>query len=338
MMLSRAAENLYWMARYLERAENTARLINATSQVLLDLPRGASFGWDNLVQIVGLAGLYQQAYPESNESNVMDFLVSAQRNPGSIHSCVKYARENCRVMRDVLPRELWERVNAMYLASLRQSQNRMGRVERRRVLEDLIRDKQAASGLLADCMSHDVAYQFLRLGEHLERADMTTRIIDIHAAVLIPGSTDTADPVIAMLWVGVLNSLSAFQMYRRHGSNRVEGEGVMNFLVRDANFPRSVVYCLDEIETRLANLPHNIDPLRALRVARRRLDRMTAEDLSDAHRHDALDLIQGDLARIHDAVAAEYFHFHRDAVPAEETTGTQRQLSSQTLGSAFQSN
>jgi uncharacterized alpha-E superfamily protein len=315
MMLSRAAENLYWLARYLERAENTARLINATAQLLLDLPKGAYFGWDSLVRIVGLDSLFRQAYPESNETNVMDFLVSAQRNPGSIHSCVKYARENCRVMRDVLPRELWERVNAMYLASLRQSQNRMGRVERRRVLEDLIRDKQAVSGLLTDCMSHDVAYQFLRLGEHVERADMTTRILDIHAAVQLPEISAGEHPATSLLWVGVLNSMSAFQMYRRHSSNRVDGDGVVNYLVRDAHFPRAVVYCLDEVETRLANLPHNMDPLRALRVARRRIDRMTSEELSPATRHETLDLIQGDLARIHDSVASEYFYFHQDEAP-----------------------
>lgn len=315
MMLSRAAENLYWMARYLERAENTARLINATSQVLLDLPRGASFGWNTLISVVGLGTLFQQAYPESNEANVMDFLIAAQRNPGSIHSCVKYARENCRTMRDLLPRELWERVNAMYLSSLRHQQNRLGRLERRRMLEDLIRDRQAVSGLLADCMSHDVAYQFIRLGEHLERADMTTRIVDIHAAVLMPQAPQPAgdeDPAVALLWVGVLNSLSAFQMYRRHGSNRVDGEGVVSFLVRDVFFPRSVVHCLDEIETRLANLPHNMEPLRALRVARRRVDRMGAEDLAPGRRHETLDLIQSDLARIHDTVAAEYFYFRPD--------------------------
>lgn len=316
-MLSRAAENLYWLSRYLERAENTARLINATSQVLLDLPRGAQFGWDNLVQVAGLAQLFQKAYPESNEANVMDFLISSQRNPGSIHSCVKYARENCRVMRDVLPRELWERVNAMYLASLRQSQNRMGRVERRRVLEDLIRDKQSASGMLTDCMSHDVAYQFLRMGEHLERADMTTRILDINAAVLLPpGSGDREDAVTSLLWVSVLKSMSAFQMYRRHGSNRVNGDGVVKFLVTDPHFPRAVVFCLDDIETRLANLPHNAEPLRALRVARRRIDRITPEELSPEQRHDTFDHMQEDLAHIHDAVASEYFHFHRD-VPTE---------------------
>jgi uncharacterized alpha-E superfamily protein len=318
-MLSRAAESLYWMARYLERAENTARLINATSQVLLDLPRGASFGWDTLVRVVGLGTLFHQTYPDPDESSVMDFLVAAQRNPGSIHSCVKYARENCRVMRDLLPPELWERVNAMHLAAVRQSQNRMGRVERRRVLEDLIRDKQAISGLLSDCMSHDVAYQFMRIGEHLERADMTTRILDIHAAVLMPdGGNGAEHPAASLLWVGVLKSLSAFQMYRRHGSTSVDANGVVRYLVSDAHFPRAVVHCLDAMETHLADLPHNGDPLRALRVASRRVDSMNADNLAPEKRHKFLDLIQSDLARIHDAVAAEYFHFCQSMVPAAD--------------------
>jgi uncharacterized alpha-E superfamily protein len=312
MMLSRSAESLYWMARYLERAENTARLTNATAQVLLDLPRGASFGWDALLSVVGLKALFEQAHAESNEFNVMDFLIAAKRNPGSIHSCVKFARENCRTMRDLLPRELWERVNSMYLSMLRHSQSSIGGSDRRRVLEDLIRDRQAVSGLLSDCMSHDVAYQFIRLGENLERADMTTRILDIHAAVLMPAAAGAEDPTISNLWMGVLNSLSALQMYRRHSSTRVSGNGVVNFLVSDAHFPRSVAHCVDEIETRLAELPHNIDPLRALRSVRNRLAAIAAGGLAPEQRHMSLDLIQGDLARIHDAVAAEYFHFHRN--------------------------
>ncbi|MEY4760712.1 MAG: hypothetical protein RLZZ200_568 [Pseudomonadota bacterium] len=312
-MLSRAAENLYWMARYLERAENTARLINATGQVQLDLPRGARFGWDSLLQIVGLDPQFKEAYAESNESNVMDFLIASPRNPGSIHSCIRYARENCRVMRDVLPRELWERVNTMYLALLRQSEAHRERVTRRRLLEDLIRDKQSATGLLSDCMSHDVAYQFLSLGEYIERADMTTRILDINTAVLLPaGSGDDEDAVTSLLWVAVLKSLSAFQMYRRHGAHRVNGDDVVSFLVTNHHFPRSVVFCLDDIEGRLANLPHNVVPLRALRTARRRVDSLEPSDLAPLKRHETFDRMQEDLARIHDAVAAEYFHLHND--------------------------
>ena len=319
-MLSRAAESLYWMARYLERAENTARLINATQQLVLDLPPGGTFGWNTLTRIVGLDKLFQQSYAEPDEASVVDFLMISPRNPGSIQSCVRMARENCRTMRDVLPRDLWERVNSLFLASRRYSQPGLRRNDRRQMLQELIYDRQSVAGVLATCMSHDVAWQFIGLGEHIERADMTTRILDIQSAILIPRQAGS-DPALALLWVGVLNSLSALQMYRRHaasagtGDGGITGELVLQYLICDPRFPRSVAYCLDAVETHLAELPHNVDPLRALRIARRRADGSTAEDLAAGQRHGFLDEIQGDLARIHDAIAREYFHLHqREAV------------------------
>jgi uncharacterized alpha-E superfamily protein len=319
-MLSRAAESLYWMARYLERAENTARLINATQQLLLDLPAGASIGWEALTRIVGLGKLFQQSYARADEASVVDFLVASPRNPGSIQSCIRFARENCRTMRDVLPRDLWQRVNSLYLASRQYSQPGIPRQERRRMLEELIGDRQAVAGVLATCMSHDVAWQFIGLGEHIERADMTTRILDIQAAILIPRQAGS-DPALALLWVGVLNSLSALQMFRRHapgaraGDSSVTAGHVLDYLIHDPHFPRSVAFCLDAIETHLAELPHNSEPLRALRVARRRADGGSGGSLGLAQRHDFLDEIQADLACIHDAVAREYFHLHeREAV------------------------
>lgn len=321
-MLSRAAESLYWMARYLERAENTARLINATQQLLLDLPAGASIGWESLTRIVGLGKLFQQGYAQPDEASVVDFLVSSPRNPGSIQSCIRHARENCRTMRDVLPRDLWQRVNSLYLASRRYSQPGIARQERRRMLEELISDRQAVAGVLATCMSHDVAWQFIGLGEHIERADMTSRILDIQAAILIPRQS-AADPALALMWVVVLNSLSALQMFRRHaagagaGDSGVTAAHVLDYLVHDPHFPRSIGFCLDAIETHLAELPHNVEPLRALRMARRRADAGAHEDLGPSRRHEFLDEIQADLARIHDAIAREYFHLHeREAVAA----------------------
>jgi uncharacterized alpha-E superfamily protein len=320
-MLSRAAESLYWMARYLERAENTARLINATQQLLLDLPRGASFGWDALTRIVGLDKLFQQNYTTPDEMSVVDFLMTSPRNPGSIQSCVRFARENCRVMRDVLPRDLWERVNSLFLASKRYSQAGLSRADRRQMLQELIYDRQSVTGVLESCMSHDVAWQFIGLGEQIERADMTTRILDIQSAILMPQQQqhqdEDAEPTHALLWVGVLNSLSALQMYRRHAASAGSGDGgitsqsVLRYLISDVHFPRSVAFGLDAIETHLAELPHNLDPLRAVRIAQRRADRATAEELGIARRHDFLDAIQGDLARIHDAIASEYFHLHQ---------------------------
>jgi uncharacterized alpha-E superfamily protein len=320
-MLSRAAESLYWMARYLERAENTARLINATQQMLLDLPRGASFGWEALTHIVGLDKLFLQNYDTPDEASVVDFLMASQRNPGSIQSCIRFARENCRVMRDVLPRDLWERVNSLYLASKRYSQPGITRKDRRQMLQGVIHDRQSVTGVLATCMSHDVAWQFIGLGEHVERADMTTRILDIQSAVLMPQQQQqgqgNGDPSYALLWVGVLNSLSGLQMYRRHaagagtGDGGITGDAVVRYLICDPHFPRSVAFCLDSLESHLSELPHNLDPLRALRVVRRRTDHATTEDLGPARRHDFLDAIQGDLAQVHDAIAREYFHLHQ---------------------------
>ena len=308
-MLSRVAEYLYWMARYLERAEGTARLINARSRVLLDLPRGASFGWDVLVRVVGHDRVFDEAYSSHDEGNIMRFLIADLGNPFSILSCIQAARENIRRLRDVLPRACWECINAMYLKALADAARITGRSDRNGMLEELIMRRQGIDGLLSECMSHDIAYQFIRLGEHLERADMTTRIVDIHAAVLVPRQQVPEDPTVALLWVGVLRSLSAFQMYRRHGNVQVTSAGVVNFLVEDAHFPRSVRYCLDKLESHLSELPHNATSLRALRRTQRRIDGMNLDSLSPALRHEYLDAVQSDLAHIHDEVAHGYFHY-----------------------------
>jgi len=309
-MLSRVAENLYWTARYLERAENTARLINATSQMLLDLPPDASFGWDVLTRVIGADRLFDARSPSHDEPNLMRFLVADPGNPSSILSCMQCARENSRRLRDVLPRTAWERINAMYLRVRANAATLSGRADRKRVLDELIVGRESVAGLISECMSHDVAYRFIRLGEYLERADMTTRIVDIHAAVLVPRQQVPEDPTVALLWVGVLKSLSAFQMYRRHGSVQIKSAGVVNYLIKDAQFPRSVQFCLDQIEAHLSELPRNTSSLRALRACQRRVDGMRLEHLSPALRHEYLDAIQTDLGRVNDEIAHGYFHLH----------------------------
>ena len=319
-MLSRVAENLYWMTRYLERAENTARLINATTQVVLDLPRGASFGWDVLLKIAGLDRLFQDSYATHDETSIMRFLVSDEHNPSSIVSCICCARENCRTLREVLPRLAWERINGLHLFVKSCASHAVERPRRYAILGEIIERRQSVIGLLTDCMSHDVAYQFIKLGRHIERADMTTRIVDIHAAVLVPRQQVPEDPAIGLLWMGVLKSLNAYQMYRRHVSVHVRGADVVNYLLKDPHFPRTVRRCLDEVETCLAALPHNMRPLRSLRVAQRRLDAMRVESLAPSLRHEYLDAVQSDIAAIHEKIAAEYFqlHEHSGAPPAAQ--------------------
>jgi len=315
-MLSRVAENLYWMTRYLERAENTARLINATTHVLLDLPRGASFGWDVLVKVAGLDALFGKFYPGYDETSIMRFLISDERNPSSIVSCIRCARENSRTLREVLPRVAWERINSMYLLVNSQSELAIERTRRFSLLDELIERRQSVIGLLSDCMSHDVAFQFIKLGRYLERADMTTRILDINAAVLVPRQQSTEDPSLALLWMGVLESLNAYQMYRRHVSVHVLGSEVVDYLLKDARFPRTVRYCLEELEGSLAQLPRHAGPMKMLRITVRRLQGMDTAQLTPATRHEYLDAVQSDLGKVHDEIAAEYFHLHRETQDA----------------------
>ena len=320
-MLSRVAEHLYWMTRYLERAENTARLINATTQVVLDLPRGASFGWDVLLKVAGLDGVFHEAHTKHDEVSIMRFLVSDEKNPGSIISCIRSARENCRTLREVMPRLAWERINALYLFVNSRAAQAVERSHRYGILEEMIERRQSVIGLLTDCMSHDVAYQFIKLGRYIERADMTTRIVDIHAAVLVPRQQVPEDPAIGLLWMGVLKSLHAYQMYRRHVSVHVRSADVVNYLLKDPHFPRTVRRCLDEVENCLAVLPHNVHPLKLLRVAQRRLDAMRVDSLTPSLRHEYLDAVQTDIAAIHQAIAAEYLQLYEQsgALPAAAT-------------------
>ncbi len=305
-MLARAAEKLYWMARYLERAENTARLINSTTHVLLDLPPDASFGWENLVEVAGLDNCFRQYYPEANEDAIMRFLIEDDRNPSSILSCVKYARENTRTLREVLPAEMWERINSLYLYVKGNAACR-NRRERYIVLNNIIEQRHAIIGLIAGTMVQDLAYQLIKLGRNIERADMTTRILDVNSAVKFPGNDVLHTAILERIWMSTLNSLSAYQTYRRLVSMQVRSDEVIHFLLHDMRFPRSVEHCLGEIESCL-KLMKGSQPLQDI-VANLKLARQPVTDLSTLHPH--LDGIQTELGEIHNALTYRYFNTYQ---------------------------
>lgn len=314
-MLSRVAENLYWMTRYLERAENTARLINSSTQVLLDLPKGAEFGWDVLISVVGLDDQVRERGIKLDEASIMTFLIEDEANPSSILSSIHFARENTRTFREVLPMEIWERINGLYLY-IRQNAKKAtrGRGERYEVLNGVIERRQSIVGLLMGSMSHDIAYQFLKLGRNLERADMTTRIVDVNSAVVLPTDPALAVPAMERLWMSTLNALSAYQMYRRHVGVHVRAQDVVRFLLKDPHFPRTVHHCLDEIEVCLSVLPKNEPAMNAARHAWRRLDRMNLDGLAPVVMHEYLDQVQADLGAIHAAVSRQFFYLHHAPV------------------------
>ena len=177
-MLSRVAERVYWIARYIERAENSARLVNAYSNQMLDLPKKFAPGWRQLVEIIGGGSGFEAHYQSDNEHNTVSFLVADAFSPSSILTSVSSARENMRTTRELLPTEAWLHCNELYLYVKTHSAEGVPRRGRHAFLKEVIFRCQQLTGLLAGSMSHDVAYDLVCLGRNLERADLTSRIDD----------------------------------------------------------------------------------------------------------------------------------------------------------------
>lgn len=309
MMLARVAESLYWMARYLERAEDTARLINATTMLVMDMPKGSSFGWEDLLKVVGLDHAFHAHYGEASETAVMRFLIQDERNPSSIFACVRHARENTRTFREVLPRESWEWVNELYLYTSTHLGHALDRRKRFDVLTEIIRRRQAVIGLLSGTMSRDEGFQFMRLGRNIERADMTSRLLDVSYAINLPyqdSQTGLNLDIADLIWMSVLHALSAHQMYRRHVGVHARGRKVLAFLLNDIPFPRSVRHCLHEIQFALGELP-GVEPLHHLQHIINLLDGADYRKLATSGLHDFCDDIQTRLADLHDVMALTFF-------------------------------
>jgi len=252
-MLSRVAERLYWMARYLERAENTARLIGVYDSLLLDLPRATGLGWREILPVLG-SSKAEFADNEAADRQIVRFLLSDPDNPASLLSGLVMARENARTSRDIMPSEAWRAVNELTLFARRGLVAAAAPQGRDQTLRDIVGRCQQITGMLAGTMSHGPAYQFMRLGRNLERADMTSRTIDMAAALLLSGRAELAQ-YDNTLWMAVLRGLSGYQMYRQYVRRRIHGPDVITFLLDDPLFPRSVLHCLGETERALEQLP-----------------------------------------------------------------------------------
>jgi uncharacterized alpha-E superfamily protein len=307
-MLSRVADNLYWFGRYMQRAENTARLINVHANLLLDLPRTVNVGWAPLLEIAGADGLFRSTGAEPTEDNVVRFLIADERNPGSIFSSLGFAREIARVSRDCLPREAWERLNDVYLFVQERGERSIGRARRLDFLHGVIGGTLLELGVLTSNMSRDVGFQFLRIGTNLEQADMTTRILDVRSSRLFHADASLT-PFDNIQWMSVLKSLTAYQMYRRHVRSRVNGPNVLRFLLQDRQFPRSVMFCLSMVGSTLPFLPPSRKVERALQRTKALVADANIEVLNS--RQDGLalfmDEIQIGLGQLDDAVAETYF-------------------------------
>ncbi|GAB1266129.1 alpha-E domain-containing protein [Aurantivibrio infirmus] len=313
-MLSRVAERVYWLGRYMERVENTARLINVNSNLLLDLPRGSQIGWSSLVDITGASEEFAEKESKGDEISIIRFLIADLNNPVSIISSLKAARENARTTREIIPSESWELINNLYFFAKENASKSVSRAARSQFLIHIIHQAQQLTGGLAGTMSHTNAYEFIRLGRNLERADMTTRIVDVGTVNLITNlgnknsQADSLEPFINILWMSVLQSLSAYQMYRQNVLDRVNGEDVVDFLLKNPKFPRAVASCFKQLLNCLKQLPNADEALRTVASAQRHIDAANIEEmLEEETLHDYIDDVQLNISNIHNEIAAAWF-------------------------------
>lgn len=307
MMLSRVADNLYWLARYLERAENLARLVDVNASLMLDLPRDLSPGWQPLITITGTEALFAERSRDNSERSVVRFLVADEKNPGSMIATLATAREIARSIRDILPREVWEHINGLHLYVTEHAAEAINKRTRYAFLNHVILGTQTFNGMLESIVSEGAALRFMVLGRNLERADMTSRIVDVRAVGMLPESGTVLRPFASIQWMSVLRSLSGYHMYRLKMRQRVHPTGVVRFLLADDEFPRSCVCCLRRMETVLEQLPNCENLLRRVGRVRRALAGALGRKLTTDELHGFIDRLQLALARINDELARTYF-------------------------------
>jgi len=313
MLLARMAEAVYWAGRHLERAEGTARIVQVHTDAHVDLPVGEDVGWEPLVSIVGVDSEFAERYQGAEdaddvraaEEDVVEFLLHGEDNGTSILASLTAARVNLRTARPVVPREAWEACNNLWLDSsdhLRETATREGRV---RWLRRVIAGCQAVHGILLGGMSRDEAMSFLVLGVNIERADLTTRVLDVRSDSLRPRGAD--DPYDVVHWMAVLRSLAAYQPFRRAMPARPQGGSTLRFLLQDDRFPRAVGACLTDARAHLKSLPRSERAQEACQDASILVASASATGLAADGLSDFLDDVELALIEIHQRVDDTYF-------------------------------
>lgn len=311
-MLSRVADSIYWMNRYVERAENIARFVDVNLHLLLESPAGMAQQWRPLVLTTGDLEFFEEHYGEANADNVIQFLTFDEDYPNSIVSCLRSARENARSVREVISSEMWEQLNQFYLMVREAAPG-----QPLSALHDFFTEVKLSSHLFAGVMdatlSHNEGWHFGQIGRLLERADKTARILDVKYFILLPSVQDVGTMMDEVQWIALLKSASAFEMYRKRRKHRITPIGVVEFLVLDREFPRAMRFCLLQAERSLHQITGTpagtwSNPAeRALGRLRSELDYITAEEIIQTGLHEFLDNLQLQMNEVGQQIFETFF-------------------------------
>jgi len=246
-MLGKTANGLFWMFRYLERSENTARLINAGLRMALTRSQNDARDWESILTTGDILEDFKDKFDVCDGKSVMNFLLRDEDNASSVLSSMRQARQNARLGRTALTREVWEAVNESWLVLSRALKKPIVPKDIPDILSLVLRLSAQVQGALHSTMLRNDIFDFSRLGTFIERADNTSRIIDVKYYVLLPSSASVGGPVDNAQWEGVLRSVSAQQSYRWLHQGELSPKEIASFLILDQRMPRSLLFCLNEI-------------------------------------------------------------------------------------------
>jgi uncharacterized alpha-E superfamily protein len=290
------------MVRYVERADNLARLIDVNQQLLLDFEsldseRLRGF-WQPIILSTGDEEAFAKLYDEAGSAEVIRFLTNDPKNPNSIASCIALARENARTVRDQLSDELWEELNSLYLFSRSDDAQSLFNADPPRYYENIRRSAMTFLGTAASTTTRNEAWEFMDLGRHLERADKTTRFLDVSS--YLPAAADGLEAISPGIlhWTAILRSCGAMGAFRA-ARREITAESVVDFLIFSKDFPRSVRYCIEKVDISLhliSGTPRGSFSNEAERESGRLLSDLnygSTQDVFESGLHEYLDALQG---------------------------------------------
>jgi hypothetical protein len=316
-MLSRVANCLYWMARYIERADNTARIIDVNLQLLLDSrrldPAQQAAYWMPIIESTGDQETFASLYPAASGEAAPEFLLFDQRNGNSLASSVNQARENARMVRDQIPAEMWEELNRLYLFIRSPEARGLWESTPFDFLQQIRTSALTFVGISYASTPHNEGWNFIQTGKFIERGDKTTRMLDIrHASLPRRGMPATVSQADALGWSAVLRSCSAWDAYKSLHGSEVHPRLVAEYLLLNDEFPRSLKFCVERLDTSLRNIS-GVGPRRISNDAERLSGRLLAElqyatmdEIFDIGLHEYLDQVQAKLNQIGDALFRAY--------------------------------
>lgn len=313
-MLSRVANAIYWLSRYIERAENYGRYINVNNNLSLDAPGIFNEQWEPILTATGDNFAFYEHYTEATRENVIDFMTFDERNPNSIFSSISKARENARTIREILPVELWEQLNRFYLNLKKNAKSDNRQIEDPLTFFDEIRKGcQLFWGMIDSAYTRNEGYQFACLGKFIERADKTSRFLDVKYFITLNKEKNSNSPQSLLIWSAVLKSASALNMYRQQYRN-LEPAHIVKFLVLDRHFPRSLYYsvqmaerCLYEISGRRFSEGYSNAAEKAIGKLQNELQFADVEEFYPVGMHEFLDEFQSKINGVSQAIFETYF-------------------------------